>query len=258
MKKVFSKLLALVIASALIIGIFPNSSAEAADYKYDVVTLKEKASTGTFKQGKYSSGTYYYSIFKVEVKKDGYLTITDKSENPGSIEVYDCNIDKVKANVSDYSLHDEIYRTPYDTEKSYVPVEAGTYYLVPTTYGDVKFEYTFTEVDIKRSNFYLKKADKLKENKAVTVVQPNGYEADLWFEVSLSKSKTLTIDFEDLCNSYLSIYVYDENGENYKMIESDGTSLKSSKTLDKGKYYIKVRNSSGIKNPTIFKIKLKK
>ena len=164
MKKVFSKLLVLVIASALIIGIFPNSLAEAADYKYDVVTLKEKASTGTFKQGKYSSGTYYYSIFKVEVKKDGYLTITDKSENPGSIEVYDCDINTVKANVSDYSLHDEICRTPYDTEKSYVPVEAGTYYLVPTTYGDVKFEYTFTEVDIKRTNFYRKKADKLKEN----------------------------------------------------------------------------------------------
>ena len=260
MKKVFSKLLVLVIASALIIGIFPNSLAEAADYKYDVVTLKEKASTGTFKQGKYSSGAYYYSIFKVEVKKDGYLTITDKSENPGSIEVYDCDINTVKANVSDYSLHDEIFRTPYDTEKSYVPVEAGTYYLVPTTYGDVKFEYTFTEVDIKRTNFYRKKADKLKENKVVTVVQPNGYEADLWFEVSLSKNKTLTIDFEDLSYSYsyLSLYVYDENGESYKMIESDGTSLKSSKTLDKGKYYIKIRQASGMSNPTVYKLKLKK
>ena len=113
---------------------------------------------------------------------------------------------------------------------------------------------------LSRTNFYRKKADKLKENKVVTVVQPNGYEADLWFEVSLSKNKTLTIDFEDLSYSYsyLSIYVYDENGENYKMIESNGTSLKSSKTLDKGKYYIKVSNSSSIKNPAIFKIKLKK
>ncbi len=248
MKKALSGLLVVALIGALFITFFANVPAKAATKtKFSVETLKEKTSTGTKKQSKYEysngNGITTEYIYKIEIKKPGYIILTNKENN--SVDVYKDDLDALKSHIEKYNSDTRnkilLFTTSTKKEKNYIPLDKGTYYLYPS-YGDFNIEYKFSEADIDYKNYTAKTAKKLKSGKDEIVCMPYGTDACLWYQFDLTKKKSVTVTVDRMYNDYTRIIVFDEFGTSYDLLEDDNAYI--TKSLEKGTYYIKFYNAS--------------
>jgi hypothetical protein len=219
-----------------------GASSGASTIRYDLVEMG--SSKYTLKSGKTvevrngSDKTYTYLKFKAP--SNGYLKLTINTSSRSAFITL-CN-----SNKSPLSNDNWIYTesTSGDDAMTYGLQKGKTYYIkVKSSYSYLKLKAVFKSVT-EKSGSKKSKAVKLTSGKSVKGLIIAGSSTADWYKLTLSKSKTITVNVKGNSNNKLKIVVFNSKGKAIASSSPHGSdfsvTLKTSSKQAKGTYYIRV------------------
>lgn len=244
-KKIWLRMLQIVtIAIICLVAVKQDVSAATKN-----VTLKNGKAYNANWSG-YNNTTYH----KVVIPAEGYIKVVGWGRSAYSSNKYGMYTQlldsKKKALDGKYTLI-SAYTTPAYT--TYYGVKKGTYYIKLTNESLYTLKYTYTKQK-DQSGASKAKATKLAKNvykNGLAIAGEKGNKAD-WFKFTLPKAQKVTLTFGSRSNKYLQCELISGipgytlyGGRAYAKNGKD--TIKSSTTLRKGTYYVKVSRMSNDK-----------
>ena len=205
------------------------------------------AATKSIKEGKWVTVSSTSTYYKVNVKGEGYITLTAKNKKGTA---YFALLDSDK----DFFSDPENLFCAFGTESIKVPVSKGTYYIRLTSEvefgGKATVKYTFTPVK-QPTNYCIENALTLKPGKYTKFYQTPGYSFDRFYKINLKTDKKITI------KSKSEVQLYDDEGDIVDTVQDyDDLEVRIYKTkkLKAGTYYIQAQYMY-YDVPSIYKVK---
>ncbi len=253
-KTVISFMLMMVLLFSVAMPVQAKSNGDIIKRKTTVKELKagsrakgENTSTETWNEEKNRwVYTYNYTIYKIKIPADGYITVTNYNykNDDNDLYLFD-DLSKAKSNVGVYYPEGRIY-TFNGRKTENFPVAKGTYYIYSYRIGSYNFKYAFKAVSPKGDNYCAANAKTLKAKKKVIISTPRNYNYDRWYKIKLTSSKRISFTFEDMlisaenASNSPSFDLYDSEKNHISLVHDSGFRYEPISKLAKGTYYIRV------------------